>query len=354
MSHAIELAYNGRYSVSPNPKVGCVIAHGEKIVGSGWHRQKGGAHAEIFALQQAGNLAENSTVYVSLEPCSHYGATPPCAKALIAAKVKKVIAATQDANPLVQGKGFAMLQNAGIEVACGLLEKETRELNRGFFSRFERNRPYIRLKIAQSLDGKTALKNGVSQWITNNESRLDVQEQRAISCAILTGVGTILADNPRLNVREIETFRQPVRVVVDSNLSTPPNANICIDNQRTILACLPNAQNKDYPDNVEILRIDANENQQIDLKLLLTRLSEMGFGEVLVEAGAILSGALLQENLVDELLIYQAPIILGNTARSSFRLPEKTDLSNLTRWHLVDSKTFGDDIRLTFKFNTNF
>ncbi|MBR6026396.1 MAG: bifunctional diaminohydroxyphosphoribosylaminopyrimidine deaminase/5-amino-6-(5-phosphoribosylamino)uracil reductase RibD [Neisseriaceae bacterium] len=347
MRRALSLAYQGRYSTSPNPKVGCVIAHGGEIVGEGWHKQAGGHHAEIFALEKAKDKAYGATVYVTLEPCAHYGKTPPCAEALIRAGVKKVIAAIKDPNPCVSGKGFTMLNTAGIETAYGLLEDEARKINRGFLSRFERNRPFVCLKIAQSLDGKIALNNGVSQWITGEDARLDVQEGRAQSCAILTGIGTVLADNPRLNVRSIDTLRQPLRVVVDSHLQTPATAQICTDGKPTLLVTLPETIiSTQYPSQVEIIRIPADSNGQIDLHLLMNELAQRGIGEVWCECGATLSASLIQSNIVDELIIYQAPIILGDKAKSSFTLPELTSLSNIDRWQIDDYRQIGNDIRL--------
>ncbi|MBR7059258.1 MAG: bifunctional diaminohydroxyphosphoribosylaminopyrimidine deaminase/5-amino-6-(5-phosphoribosylamino)uracil reductase RibD [Neisseriaceae bacterium] len=347
MRRALSLAHQGCYSTSPNPKVGCVIAHGEEVVGEGWHKQAGGHHAEIFALEMAKDKAHGATVYVTLEPCAHYGKTPPCADALIRAGVKKVIAAIKDPNPSVCGKGFAMLNAAGIETAYGLLEDEARKINRGFLSRFERNRPFISLKVAQSLDGKIALNNGVSQWITTEDARRDVQDGRAKSCAILTGVGTVLADNPRLNVRDIDTLRQSLRIVVDSNLLTPCNAKICTDGNPTLLVSLPETViANQYPSQVEIIRIPADYNGRVDLNILMRQLAKRGIGEVWCECGATLSGALLQNNLIDELIIYQAPIILGDKAQSVFSLPELTSLSDIDRWQIDDIRKIGDDIRL--------
>lgn len=224
MRRALELAWQGRFSTSPNPRVGCVIAHGEQIVGQGFHLKAGEPHAEVHAIRQAGAWAKGATAYVTLEPCAHYGRTPPCAEGLIQAGVKRVVAAMRDPNPLVAGKGLNMLENVGIETAVGLLEHEARSLNRGFLSRIERNRPFVKMKTAASLDGKIALSNGKSQWITNDLSRHDVQILRAESCAILTGIGTVLADNPRLNVRALPTLRQPTRIVLDSSLKTPKAA----------------------------------------------------------------------------------------------------------------------------------
>lgn len=349
MSQALNLAYKGLYTTSPNPKVGCVIVKDGEIVGCGWHEKKGEPHAEVFALRQAGTLAQGATVFVTLEPCSHFGATPPCTAALIQAGVKKVIAASLDPNPLVSGKGIQMLQNAGIEVATGLLEKETKQLNRGFFSIFEREKPFVTLKIAQSLDGKTALQNGKSQWITHEESRHDVHHGRAASCAILTGIGTVLKDNPQLNVRHIHTPRQPIRIVADSHLQTPENSIICTDGGRTILACLPDyATSKNYPNRVEILPVSAdNSGQHIDLFDLMKQLAKRQIGQIWVEAGAILNGALLNAGLVDEIIIYQAPLILGDTAKNAFRLPEITELNQAYRFILQDIQTLGSDIKIT-------
>ena len=282
MRQALNLAAKGLYSTSPNPKVGCVIVQNGGIVGQGWHEKKGEPHAEVFALRQAADKAKGAVAYVSLEPCSHFGATPPCAAALINAGIKKVIASSLDPNPLVSGSGVKMLQNAGVEVAIGLLEQESRALNCGFFSLFERGKPFVTLKIAQSLDGKTALRNGVSQWITGEMARIDVHRGRVASCAVLTGIGTVIKDNPQLNVRHIQTPRQPIRVVADSHLQTPTNAKICTDGGRTILACLPDfATQKTYPDSVEILPVSADKSgQHIDLSILMTKLAEKQIGQL--------------------------------------------------------------------------
>ena len=348
MRQALLLAEKGLYSTSPNPKVGCVIVKDGEIVGQGWHEKKGEPHAEVFALRQAGEKAQGATAFVTLEPCSHFGATPPCAAALIRAGIKKVIAASLDPNPQVAGQGVAMLQNAGIEVAVGLLEQETRQLNRGFFSLFEREKPFVILKIAQSLDGKTALKNGVSQWITSEMARCNVHQERAKSCAILTGVGTILSDNPQLNVRHIQTPRQPIRIVADSHLQTPTNAKICTDGGRTILACLPDfATHKTYPDSVEILPISGDEH--IDLSCLMKKLAKRQIGQLWVEAGSVLNGALLNADLVDEIIIYQAPLILGDDAKDAFRLPEITALNQAYRFVFQDIQTVGNDIKITLR-----
>ena len=352
MRQALNSAAKGLYSTSPNPKVGCVIVQNGEIVGQGWHEKKGEPHAEVFALRQAGDKAKGAVAYVSLEPCSHFGATPPCAAALINAGIKKVIASNLDPNPLVSGSGVKMLQNAGVEVAIGLLEQESRALNCGFFSLFERGKPFVTLKIAQSLDGKMALNNGVSQWITGEMARIDVHRGRAASCAVLTGIGTVIKDNPQLNVRHIQTPRQPIRVVADSHLQTPANAKICTDGGRTILACLPDfATKKTYPDSVEILPVSADKSgQHIDLSILMTKLAEKQIGQLWVEAGSVLNGALLNAGLVDEIIIYQAPMILGDCAKDAFRLPEITALNQAYRFIVQDIQTLGDDIKIILRY----
>lgn len=352
MQRALALAEKGRFTTHPNPRVGCVIAQGSHIVGEGYHLRCGEPHAEIFALKEAKRKAKGATVYVTLEPCAHFGKTPPCAEALIQAGVARVIVATQDPNPQVAGKGIAMLQEAGIKVSCGLLEKEARALNLGFLSRFEKNRPYIRLKYAQSLDGKIALNNGQSQWITGEIARADVHRYRAQSSAILTGVNTILADNPLLNARidDIALFRQPERIILDSHLRTPLDAQVITDETcHTVLVTLEDTPHKDYPQHIEIMRIPANTDGKIDLSILMTVLAQRGVNEIWTEAGSVLNSSLLQEHLVDEIVVYQAPMILGNTAKDIFRLPEYTDLTQIPRWGLSSVKKMGDDIRIILR-----
>ena len=352
MQRALALAEKGRFTTHPNPRVGCVIAQGSHIVGEGYHLRCGEPHAEIFALKEAKRKAKGATVYVTLEPCAHFGKTPPCAEALIQAGVARVIVATQDPNPQVAGKGIAMLQEAGIKVSCGLLEKEARALNIVFLSLFEKNRPYIRLKYAQSLDGKIALNNGQSQWITGEVARADVHRYRAQSSAILTGVNTILADNPLLNARidDIALFRQPERIILDSHLRTPLDAQVITDETcHTVLVTLEDTPHKDYPQHIEIMRIPANTDGKIDLSILMTVLAQRGVNEIWTEAGSVLNSALLQEHLVDEIVVYQAPMILGNTAKDIFRLPEYTDLTQIPRWGLSSVKKMGDDIRIILR-----
>ncbi|WP_042226140.1 bifunctional diaminohydroxyphosphoribosylaminopyrimidine deaminase/5-amino-6-(5-phosphoribosylamino)uracil reductase RibD [Kingella kingae] len=343
MQRALELAWQGRFSTSPNPRVGCVIAHGSQIIGQGFHVQAGSPNAEVHAIRQAGELARGATAYVTLEPCSHYGRTPPCAEGLIAAGVSRVVAAMTDPNPLVAGKGLAMLQAAGIVVEQGLLEHEARQLNRGFLSRIERNRPFVSLKIAASLDGKTALSNGQSQWITGAAARADVQIQRAQSCAVLTGIGTVLADNPRLNVRDFPTVRQPLRVVLDSQWRTPKSTHIIKDGQRTlIITTSPDTQKFATYANVEISKQPA----PISLPEVLHELAQRGIGELMIEAGSHLASAFLQQDLVDEIVYYQASKLLGNTARGAFLLPENDNvLRQNPAWQTISLDRVGDDIK---------
>ena len=326
MRRALTLAAEGRFSTSPNPRVGCIIAHGGQIVGQGFHLKAGGPHAEVHALRQAGENARGATAYVTLEPCSHYGRTPPCAEALIQAGVSRVVAAIADPNPQVAGKGLAMLSAAGIRTESGLLETEARELNRGFLSRIERGRPFVRLKCAASLDGKTALSDGLSQWITGEAARHDVQILRAESCAVLTGIGTVLADDPQLNVRAFPTLRHPLRIVLDSRLRLPPTAKLLADpaSPALLLTAVPPEK---YPaalaavPHLDILTVPAADGR-ISLPAVLTLLAKRGIGELLVEAGATLCGAFLQADLADEIVLYQAGKILGGNARSLFDLPE--------------------------------
>lgn len=349
MQRAIELAWQGRFSTSPNPRVGCVLAHGSQIVGTGFHIQAGSPHAEIHALRQAGGLARGATAYVTLEPCAHYGRTPPCAQALIDAGVGQVIAAMQDPNPLVGGKGLAMLAAAGIETRCGLLENQARALNRGFLSRIERGRPFVKLKTAASLDGKTALADGRSQWITGDAARHDVQILRAESCAVLTGIGTVLADNPRLNVRDFPTLRQPVRIVLDSSLKTPATSHLIQDGGTTWLFAAETAHDDGRfagHANVSLFRLPENENGGLDLRQLLSVLAQNGIGELMVEAGAKLASAFLQQDLADEIICYQAPKILGGNGAGLFRLPENTAaLTAESAWQTTSVSQVGNDIK---------
>lgn len=348
MAHALQLAERGLWTTSPNPRVGCVLAQAGEIVGEGWHERAGEPHAEVHALRQAGEQARGATAYVTLEPCSHHGRTPPCAEALIATGVSRVVAAMQDPNPLVAGRGLALLDAAGIATACGLLESEARELNIGFVSRMERGRPWLRLKTAASLDGKTALNNGVSQWITGPEARRDGHRWRARACAILTGIGTVRDDDPRLDVREVETTRQPLRVIVDSRLETPPQARILQGGGPVLIAAAvdcPERQKTLNAAGAEVLLLP-NPAGKVELSALLAELGRRGINEVHAEAGWKLNGSLLREGLVDELLLYLAPCLLGHHAAGLFNLPELTTLASKQAVRIGDLRQVGNDIRI--------
>jgi diaminohydroxyphosphoribosylaminopyrimidine deaminase/5-amino-6-(5-phosphoribosylamino)uracil reductase len=346
MAHALRLAARGLCTTSPNPRVGCVIVRDGEAVGEGWHERAGGPHAEVHALRQAGELARGATAYVTLEPCSHHGRTPPCAEALLAAGVAHVVAAMADPNPVVAGSGLARLQARGIGIAVGLMEAQARELNPGFISRMERGRPFLRAKIAASLDGGTALASGISQWITGDAARHDVQRWRARSCAILTGIGTVLADDPCLNVRELDIGRQPLRIIADSRLRTPPSSAIlqggallvCCDDRIPQAAAL-------RAGGAEVLALPGADGK-IDLVALLTELGRRGINELHVEAGASLTGELLRLNLVDELLLYFAPVLLGSSARGMFDFPALTEMAQRTALDILDTSHVGQDIRI--------
>ncbi len=349
MARALRLAEHGLFTTSPNPRVGCVLVKHNAIIGEGWHERAGEPHAEIAALRDAatkvgaGGTAD-CTAYVTLEPCSHHGRTPPCADALIAARVGRVVAAMSDPNPLVAGQGLDRLRSAGIEVDHGLLENAARELNIGFVSRMTRGRPWVRLKVAASLDGKTALANGQSQWITGPDARRDGHAWRARSCAMLTGIGTVRDDDPRLTVRDVATTRQPLRVVVDSRLEISPDAAI-LEGGRCLIACA-----QEHPDKAQVLSargaeiiVLPNAAGKVDLPALCTELGRRGINEVMVEAGLKLNGSLLREGCVDELLIYQAPLLLGDAARGMADFGELTALAGATRLDIVERRPVGAD-----------
>ncbi|PIT13784.1 riboflavin biosynthesis protein RibD [Snodgrassella alvi] len=354
MQTALELAWQGRFSTSPNPRVGCVITRGEQIVGEGFHVRAGQAHAEVHALRQAGQLAQDATAYVTLEPCSHTGRTGPCAQALIDAHIKRVVVAMSDPNPLVKGNGLSILQQAGIQVDCGLYTRQARALNPGFLSRLERHRPYIRLKIAASLDSKTALSNGLSQWITGEAARNDVQTLRAESCAVLTGINTILADNPQLNVRRFSALRQPLRIILDSKLRITPAYQVIHDvNSPTLIVTTVSDSVKKavfdpYP-HVSILTVPTNQHGQIDLQKLWPALAQRDIGLILVEAGSILNSALLAADAVDEIIYYQAPKILGAAARNAIELAENPQALIDSEWQTVAVEVLDQDCRWSLR-----
>ena len=352
MTRALRLAEQGLYGTSPNPRVGCVIVREGVVVGEAFHRRAGEAHAEANALAAAADRARGATAYVTLEPCAHHGKTPPCADALIAAGVVRVVAAMQDPNPLVSGRGIERLRAAGIAVETGLLENEARELNIGFISRMTRGRPWVRMKCAASLDGRTALANGTSKWITAPTARMDVQRLRARSCAMLTGAGTVLADDPQMTVREIDTPRQPLRVVVDTHLSIPANARILQGGGAVVVTATEDAgaiaAMRDA--GIEVVEL-GGASEHVDLPRLMLWLGERGINELTIEAGATLNGAFLEAGLVDELVLYLAPTLFGDKARGLFALPELREMSERHDVQLRDVRMVGKDLRVIARFS---
>lgn len=347
MAKALSLAKLGMYTTTPNPRVGCVITRANEIVGEGYHVNPGGPHAEIVALQQAGDRARDATVYVTLEPCAHHGRTPPCVEALIQARVSRVIAAMQDPNPLVSGKGFARVRDAGITVSEGLMESAARALNPGFIKRMETGLPWLRLKIAASLDGRTALKNGRSLWITDEPARRDGHRWRARSCAVLTGINTILTDDAALTVRAIDTPRAPLRVVVDTQLRIPLTAKILDHGKVLILTGMEDPAKRKQLQNLgaEVVIISTTEGG-LNLMAVMKELAHRGMNEVLVEAGSTLNGALMQMDLVDEIIFYLAPTLLGSDARAMFQWPAITDMAARRDLELIDTRKVGRDLRI--------
>ena len=356
MAEALRLAHHGLFTTDPNPRVGCVIVQNDAVVGAGWHARAGEPHAEIRALQQAGDAAAGASAYVTLEPCCHHGRTPPCTDALLAAGIKRVVIATEDPNPQVAGAGLRQLEAAGVAVESGVLASEARSLNVGFFRRMRTARPYVRSKIAASLDGRTALANGTSKWITSAAARDDVQRLRARSSAILTGVETVLADDPSLTVRlpELGDIRQPERIVVDSRLRMRPDARMLSLPGRVRIFCVATgsgAQEQLEATGARVEVID-RQDERVSLSALLGRLAEMDVNELLVEAGPVLNGALLQQGLIDEVVVYMAGHVLGADARGMFAVPELTDMSRRIELELVEVRRVGADCRLTYRSKT--
>ena len=349
MAQALRLAERGLWTTDPNPRVGCVIVRDDEVVGEGWHERAGEPHAEVNALRQAGDRARAATAYVTLEPCSHYGRTPPCAEALLNAGVARVVAAMVDPNPKVSGRGLALLEQAGIETAVGLLEAEARQLNPGFISRFSRGRPYVRCKLAMSLDGRTALASGESKWITGEAAREDVQRLRARSSVIVTGINTVLADDPRLNVRVPFECKQPDRVVLDTALRIPLDAQILQqEGQIWIATSPPDEASREALEQAGIGVIELlSENGKLDLHGLMGQFNDLHYNEVLIEAGPTLSGAFLAAGLVDELVVYMAPHLLGDGASGLIRLPLLEKMEQRVALALKDVRQVGGDIRLT-------
>jgi diaminohydroxyphosphoribosylaminopyrimidine deaminase / 5-amino-6-(5-phosphoribosylamino)uracil reductase len=362
MAQAIRLAERGTYTTSPNPRVGCIIVNDGQVVGEGFHVKSGEGHAEVNALAMAGDRAKGSTAYVTLEPCSHFGRTPPCAKALIEAGVSKVIAAMVDPNPQVSGRGLTLLEQAGIETQSGLLEQDAKLINVGFIKRMTTGLPYIRCKLAASLDGKTAMASGESQWITSKEARQDVQKLRAQSCAIVSGADSILMDNALMNVRwtelgalkshySPESIRQPVRIVIDSkNRLTPDLAFFTVESP--VLLIRTSIENTHHwPHFVEEVKLPSSlKSEQVDLAKLLKMLAEKGFNEILIESGMTLAGAFIEQSLVDELVLYQAPKLMGHEGKGLLMMPLVEKLSQAKPLTFSDISLVGRDLKITAKF----
>lgn len=355
MAQALALARRGLYSTHPNPRVGCVLVRDGVVVGQGWHQRAGEPHAEVYALREAGDRASAATAYVTLEPCCHHGRTPPCSAALIAAGVARVVVAMEDPNPKVAGQGLAQLRQAGIEVACGLMRLEAEALNPGFIKRMRLGLPYVRCKLAVSLDGRTAMANGESKWITGAAARQDVQRWRAQSSAVMTGIGTVLADDPLLTVRPdqwtdaerpaVAALGQPMRVVLDRLLRTPIDAAMLRQSGRTRIYTMLHTEERCAAltaAGAEVVALDA-----VDLNGIMKSLARDGVNEVLVEAGATLNGALIDAELVDELIIYLAPHLMGDQGHGMFHLPGMQDMAQRLALDITDLRAVGDDWRIT-------
>lgn len=359
MARALQLARKGWHSTHPNPRVGCVLVKDDKVIGEGYHRKAGELHAERIALANASESPLGATAYVTLEPCCHHGKTPPCTEGLIEAGISRVVIAMQDPNPLVAGKGIAMLDAAGILVHSGLLEEQASALNPGFIKRMQNNMPFVRCKMASSLDGRTAMASGESVWISSIQSRRDVQFLRAESSAVMTGVGTILADNPSMNVRlaaedlSLDSdlpVLQPLRVILDAELQTPVSATILNLPGEVILFCQPASMAKaaQYKqENVTVFAVDTVENGFLDLYQVLERLAQMQINDVLLETGATLAGTMLSAGLVDEIVVYQASHLMGDSARGLFHLPGIENMADRIPLMVTDARRVGEDCRIT-------
>jgi len=351
MQRALELAQLGRYTTDPNPRVGCVIVKNNHIVGEGWHRYAGQGHAEVIALKAAGELATNATAYVTLEPCSKFGRTPPCVDSLLKRRLQRVVVAASDPS----ANGIELLQEHGISVDTGLLRQEALDLNQGFFKRIKTGLPWLTLKIAASIDGRTAMDSGESQWITGELARQDVHRLRAGCSAIVTGIGTVLADDPSLTARVEEPVLQPHRIVVDSHLRTPSGANIVGEDGKLLVACVgkTNAQiDSQRIENAEVISLDTASGR-VDLNALMSELGRREINEVLVEAGPTLSGSFLRNGLVDRLVVYMAPKVLGNRAKGMFDLPQLEYLQDACNLEFIDIRKLGADIRIDAKVISN-
>lgn len=351
MARAIRLAARGLNTTDPNPRVGCVIASGDEVLGEGYHQRAGGPHAEVVALAAAGERARGATAYVTLEPCSHHGRTPPCVDALLAAGIARVVYAVRDPNPRVNGNGVARLGEAGVAVTGGVLEASARALNPGFLSRMERGRPWVRVKLASSLDGRTALAGGESRWITGDAARADVQKLRARASALMTGVGTVLQDDPRLNVRLPGATRQPLRVVLDPGLETSPEARILVPpGEALVMTASADAvrAGRLAAAGARVENVTPGEGG-LDLAAVMARLAELEVNELHVECGATLAGALLRQGLVDEIVVYMAPTLLGEGARPLLGLGPLASMDDRPRFELLSVRRVGADLRLVLR-----
>jgi diaminohydroxyphosphoribosylaminopyrimidine deaminase/5-amino-6-(5-phosphoribosylamino)uracil reductase len=354
MRRALELARQGLYSTAPNPAVGCAIVRWGQVIGEGFHERAGEAHAEVAALDEAGEAAAGATAYVTLEPCAHHGRTPPCADALIAARLGRVVVAMADPNPDVNGAGLRRLAEAGIAVSAGLMADEAAEINRGFVCRMTTGRPWVTLKLGASLDGRTALANGTSKWITGEAARADVQRLRARASAIVTGSGTVVADDPMLTVRDPRfdlRGRRPLRVVLDTALRTPSASQLLSFAGSTLILTRDAQSPLAVPLREAGARVEQvpGSCQGLDLEAVLTRLAELECNEVLVEAGPTLAGEFVRQGLVDELVVYMAPVLLGHAARSLFNMPELERMCDRCEFEWRDVERVGDDLRLTLR-----
>ena len=350
MPLALQLARNGLNTTDPNPRVGCVIADGDRIVGQGWHEQAGGQHAEIAAMNDAAEPVAGMTAYVTLEPCAFHGKTPPCADALLEAGIGRVVAAIEDPHPRVDGGGLQRLRSAGVQVDCGLMAAQAEELNAGFLKRMRSGRPWVRVKSALSLDGRTGLATGESKWITGEDSRRDVQRWRARSSAILTGIGTVLADDPSMYARIGGAVKQPLRVIADSCWRTPLDSRILLDPETAWVAGgeFNDAGRKLQEADIHCLAIPGSEGS-VDLGALMDAMGEAGVNEVQVEAGPVLCGALLEQELVDEILLYVAPVLLGDSPRGPFAFGPLESMAGRTHLEWLETIQTGADLRLRLK-----
>ncbi len=349
MARALELARRGLFTTDPNPRVGCVLVREGMVVGEGWHAFAGGPHAEVVALEEAGEAAQGATAYVTLEPCSHHGKTPPCSNALIRAGVSRVVAAMQDPNPRVAGEGLERLRVQGIEATVGLLKSQAEALNPGFVTRMRTGRPFVRNKLAMSMDGRTAMASGESLWITGEPARLDVQRLRARSSAIVSGIGTVLSDDPSLNVRLEGQERQPLRVVLDPRLSMPDTAKMLeLPGETLVITAVEpdDAWESLESRGAEVVSLPGGPDR-VDLAAMLELLAEREVNEVLLETGATLSGAMLRAGLVDELVVYMAPKLMGDSARGLFRLPGLDAMADAIDLDIDDIRAVGRDWRIT-------